>query len=160
MNLPESFKYSLGSLDFPRGILVFLPGSLFFLGSTEQYKAMKIGITFFGSKLDLLCISKVLPIFCVFSKIRLKRKTPGDTWCTRRVPGVGGSRAGALGELPGGALGARPRGTRGGLGGIRGKSPSRGTRGQVSRSEASRAIITRWARDTCPREPLPGDLPR
>ncbi len=63
---------------------------------------MKIGITFFGSKLDLLCISKVLPIFCVFSKIRLKRKTPGDTWRTRRVPGVGGSRAGALGELPGG----------------------------------------------------------
>ena len=63
---------------------------------------MKIGITFFGSKLDLLCISKVLPIFCVFSKIRLKRKTPGDTWRTRRVPGVGGARAGALGELPGG----------------------------------------------------------
>ena len=63
---------------------------------------MKIGITFFGSKLDLLCISKVLPIFCVFSKIRLKRKAPGDTWRTRRVPGVGGSRAGALGELPGG----------------------------------------------------------
>ena len=58
---------------------------------------MKIGITFFGSKLDLLCISKVLPIFCVFSKIRLKRKTPGDTWRTRRVPGEGGSRAGALG---------------------------------------------------------------
>ena len=83
---------------------------------------MKIGITFFGSKLDLLCISKVLPIFCVFSKIQLKRKAPGDTWRTRRVPGVGGSRAGALGELPGGALGARPRGTRGGLGSIRGSS--------------------------------------
>ena len=63
---------------------------------------MEIGITFFGSKMDLLCISKVLPIFCVFSKIRLKRKTPGDTWRTRRVPGEGGSRAGALGELPGG----------------------------------------------------------
>src|SRR5436190_1861013 len=35
---------------------------------------MKIGIIFFGSKLDLLCISKVLTIFCVFYKIRWKRK--------------------------------------------------------------------------------------
>src|SRR5436190_9940684 len=134
--MPHLNNYSLDSLDFPRGILVFLTGLLFFLGSTEQYKAMKIGITFFGSKKDLLCTSKVLPIFCVFSKIRLKRKAPGDTWRTRRVPGEGGSRAGALGELPGGgfsghgplgelpggALGARPRGTRGGLGSIRGSS--------------------------------------
>ena len=60
---------------------------------------------------------------------------------------MGLSGLGPLGELPGGALGARPRGTRGGLGGLRGKSPGRGTRGQVSRSEASGAIITRWARD-------------
>src|SRR6266508_4726004 len=73
-NLPETNKYSLDSLVFPRGNLVFLPGLVFFLGSTEQYEAMKIGITFFGSKLDLLCISKVLTIFCVFSKIRWKRK--------------------------------------------------------------------------------------
>src|SRR5438128_679923 len=84
---------------------------------------MKIGITFFGSKLDLLCISKVLTIFCVFSKIRLKRNAPGDTWRARRVPGrslgaglsgrghseSSGRALGArpLGELPGGALGAR-----------------------------------------------------
>src|SRR6266542_3214357 len=138
MNLPESFKYSLGSLDFPRGILVFLPGSLFFLGSTEQYKAMKIGITFFGSKLDLLCISTVLPIFCVFSKIRLKRKAPGDTWRTRRVPGVGGSRAGALGGLPDEAYGL-------------------GTRGQVAYSQASGGRLTAGILgDRCRVRRLPG----
>src|SRR5436853_3644108 len=74
IKMPHLNNYSLDSLDFPRGILVILPGLVFFLGSTEQYKAMKIGITFFGSKLDLLCISKVLTIFCVFSKIRRKRK--------------------------------------------------------------------------------------
>src|SRR6266511_2769727 len=70
----EIIKHSLDSLVFLRGNFVFLPGLVFFLGSTEQYKAMKIGITFFRSKLDLLCISKVLTIFCVFSKIRWKRK--------------------------------------------------------------------------------------
>src|SRR6266542_3109979 len=65
-NLLESTKHSLGLLDFPRGSLVFLPGLVFFLGSTKQYKAMKIGIIFFGVKMDLLCISKVSLIFCVF----------------------------------------------------------------------------------------------
>ena len=64
--MPHLNNYSLDSLDFPRGILVILPGLVFFLGSTEQYKAMKFGITFFGSKLDLLCISKVSLLFCVF----------------------------------------------------------------------------------------------
>src|SRR6266498_888732 len=87
-DLPETNKHSLDSLVFPRGNLVFLPVLVFFLGSTEQYKAMKIGITFFRSKLDLLCISKVLTIFCVFSKVRRKRNTAGDTWRARRVPGV------------------------------------------------------------------------
>src|SRR6266498_3615616 len=77
-DLPETNKHSLDSLVFPRGNLVFLPGLVFFLGSTEQYKAMRIGITFFGSKLDLLCISKVLTIFCVFSKNSVDKKTlPG-----------------------------------------------------------------------------------
>src|SRR6266542_803857 len=74
MEMPQLNKHSLDTLNFPRGILVFLLGLVFFLGSTEQYKAMKIGITFFGSKLDLLCISKVLTIFCEISKIRWKRK--------------------------------------------------------------------------------------
>src|SRR5438128_2726277 len=109
---------------------------------------MKIGITFFGSKLDLLCISKVLPIFCVFSKIRLKRKAPGDTWRTRRVPGVGGSRAGALGELPGGALGARP------LGELPG-----GALG-LAHSESSREGLSGSAtRDTWRVREHPGELP-
>src|SRR6266498_5453972 len=122
ISLPQLNKHSLGSLNFPRGILVFLPGLVFFLGSTEQYKAMKIGITFFGSILDLRCISKVLNIFCVFSKFRLEeRRSRGHVACSPSARGslsVRGSRAGALGELPGGALGARPRGTRGGLGRI------------------------------------------
>src|SRR6266540_2741647 len=74
ISLPQLNKHSLNTLNFPRGILAFLLGLVFFLGSTEQYKAMKIGITFFGSKLDLLCISKVLTIFCVFSKFRRKEK--------------------------------------------------------------------------------------
>src|SRR5436853_7528627 len=63
IKMPHLNNYSLDSLDFPRGILVILPGLVFFLGSTEQYKAMKIGITFFGSKMDLL-----------------------DTWCIRGHP--------------------------------------------------------------------------
>src|SRR5438128_397541 len=92
----------------------------------EQYKAMKIGITFFGSILDLLCISKVLTISCVFSKFRLeKRRSRGHVACSPSAQGnlsVWGSPAGALGELPGGVLGARPPGTRGGLGSIRGFS--------------------------------------
>ena len=55
--------------------------------------------------------------------------TPGDTWHARRVlrgdHSVWGlSGLGPLGELPGGALGARPRGTRGGLGSIRGGLPA------------------------------------
>src|SRR6266508_4705326 len=96
-DLPETNKHSLDSLVFPRGNLVFLPGLVFFLGSTEQYEAMKIGITFFGSKLDLLCMSKVLTIFCVFSKIRWEKKTlPGTRGVLAECPGVvsrcGGSR--------------------------------------------------------------------
>src|SRR6266508_5321390 len=112
MEMPQLNKHSLDSLNFPRGILVFLLGLVFFLGSTEQYKAMKIGITFFRSILDLLCISKVLTISCVFSKFRLeKRRSRGHVACSPSARGslsVWGSRAGALGELPGGVLGARP----------------------------------------------------
>src|SRR5437016_2601384 len=93
---------------------------------------MKIGITFFGSKLDLLCISKVLIIFWVFSKIRLKRNAPGDTWRARRVPrrslGAGLSGRGTR-RAPEGALGARPLGELPGgalgLGSIRGGLPAR-----------------------------------
>src|SRR5438105_12469187 len=115
ISLPQLNKHSLGSLNFPRGILVFLLGLVFFLGSTEQYKAMKIGITFFESKLGLLCISKVLTIFCVFSKIRLKRKS---------LPGTRGMLAECPGWSPGvGALGARS--TR--------RAPGRGSRGTATR---------------------------
>src|SRR6266542_799874 len=75
ISLSQLNKHSLDSLYFSQGhISPFTRFSILFLGSTEQYKAMKIGITFFGSKLDLLCISKVLTIFCVFSKIRWKKK--------------------------------------------------------------------------------------
>src|SRR5438105_2013635 len=66
IEMPQLNKYSLESLNFPRGILVFLLGLVFFLGSTKQEKAMKIGFTFFGAKMDLLCISKVSMHFCVF----------------------------------------------------------------------------------------------
>src|SRR6266540_1797385 len=161
ISLPQLNKHSLGLLNFLRGILVFLPGLVFFLGSTEQYKAMKIGITFFGSILDLWCISKVLNIFCVFSKFRLeRRRSRGHVACSPSARGslsVWGSRAGALGERPGGVLGARP--TRGAPGrGSRGSatrdtwrarehpgdSPGRGTRGQVSCSEDSRIWLTGW----------------
>src|SRR5207244_3467483 len=98
-------------LVFPRGNLVFLPGLVFFLGSSEQYEAMKIGITFFGSKLDLLCISKVLTIFCVFSKIRWKIKHSwGHVVCSPSARGD--LSVGALGramhseKYPGGVLGS------------------------------------------------------
>src|SRR5437762_5561781 len=88
-DLPETNKHSLDSLVFPRGNLVFLPGLVFFLDSTEQYKAMKIGITFFESKLDLLCISKVLTIFYVFSRIRRKRKhSLGHVACSPGARGL------------------------------------------------------------------------
>src|SRR5438105_10872348 len=97
---------------------------------------MKIGIAFFGSKLDLWCISNVLSIFWTFSKFGLEeRRSRGHVACSpsaREVsrcgalgPGAlgelreGFSGHGPLGELPGGALGARPRGTRGWLGSIR-----------------------------------------
>src|SRR6266508_3926369 len=87
-DLPETNKHSLDSLVFPRGNLVFLLGLVFFLGSTEQYKAMKIGITFFGSKSDLLCISKVLTIFCVFPKVRRKKKhSRGHVACSPSARG-------------------------------------------------------------------------
>src|SRR5438105_12555600 len=88
---------------------------------------MKIGIAFFGSKLDLWCISNVLSIFWTFSKFGLEeRRSRGHVACSpsaREVsqcgalgPGAlgelreGFSGHGPLGELPGGALGARPRG--------------------------------------------------
>ena len=72
MEVPQINKYILGLLNFPRGSLIFLQGLVFFLGIAKQDKAMKIGIIFFGVKIDLLCISKVSLIFCVFL-IRLKR---------------------------------------------------------------------------------------
>ena len=66
IEMPQLNKYSLDSLNFPRGSLVFLQGLVFFLGSTKQDKAMKIGIIFFGVKMDLLCISKVSLISVYF----------------------------------------------------------------------------------------------
>ena len=64
--MPQLNKYSLDSLNFPRGSLVFLKGLEFFLGSTKQDKAMKIGFTFFRAIFDLLCISESSMHFCVF----------------------------------------------------------------------------------------------
>src|SRR6266498_3352564 len=87
ISLPQLNKHSLDTLNFPRGILVFLLGLVFFLGSTEQYKAMKIGITFFGSKMDLLCIYKVLSALC--SVERLDAEWAGEA--VRR--GAGGTPA-------------------------------------------------------------------
>src|SRR6266508_1090942 len=70
--MPQLNKYSLDLLNFPRGILVFSLGFVFFLCSTKQYKAMKIDFTVFRAKVDLLCISEVPNHFCVFL-IWLKR---------------------------------------------------------------------------------------
>src|SRR6266540_1563771 len=66
IEMPQLNKYSLDLLDFPGGILVFLLGLVFFLCSTKQYKAMKIGFTFFQAIFDLLCISESSMHFCVF----------------------------------------------------------------------------------------------
>ena len=80
IEMPQFNKYSLDSLDFLRGSLVFLLGLVFFLGSAKQDKAMKIGFTFFRAKIDLLCISKDSKHFCVFL-IRLKSVyTRGADW--------------------------------------------------------------------------------
>ena len=64
--MPQLNKYSLDSLNFPRGSLVFLLGLIFFLDSAKQDKAMKIGFTFFRAIFDLLCISESSMHFCVF----------------------------------------------------------------------------------------------
>src|SRR6266542_1495197 len=57
---------------------------------------MKIGITFFGSKMDLWCISKVLSIFWTFSKFGLEeRRSRGHVACSPSAREV--SRCGALG---------------------------------------------------------------
>ena len=50
--------HNLGICNFPRGILVFSLGLVFFLCGTKQYKAMKIDFTFFGAKW----------IYCAFPK--------------------------------------------------------------------------------------------
>ena len=50
--------HSLGIWNFPRGILVFSLGLVFFLCGTKQYKAMKIDFTFFEQKW----------IYCAFLK--------------------------------------------------------------------------------------------
>src|SRR5438045_9656764 len=64
---------------------------------------MKIGIAFFGSKLDLWCISKVLSIFWTFSKFGLEeRRSRGHVACSpsaREVSRCGALGPGALGEL-------------------------------------------------------------
>ena len=65
--------YSLGICNFPRGILVFSLGLVFFLCVTKQYKAMKIDFTFFRAKMDLLCISEDSLLFCSFINM-LKNK--------------------------------------------------------------------------------------
>src|SRR5438105_7581120 len=121
---------------------------------------MKIRVTFFRSKLDLLCISKVLTIFCVFSKIRWKRKhsrghvagspsARGDSsvWALGRAAHSestreGFSRLGHAGHVAGsGASGVAPGesvlGTRVLLGGLPDVACGLGTRGQVACSEAS-----------------------
>src|SRR5438105_14365958 len=78
--------------------------------------------------MNLLCISKVSLFFlCIL--IRLKKESlRGHVACSPSalggLPVWGLSGRGPLGELPGGALGARPRRTRGGLGSIRGILPA------------------------------------
>ena len=129
---------------------------------------MKIGITFFGSKLDLLCISKVLTIFCVFSKIRWKRKhsrghvagspsARGDSsvWALGRAAHSestreGFSRLGHAGhaagsEASGVSLPAGYSGTGVLLGGLPDEAYGLGTRGQVACSEASGGSLTHSA---------------
>src|SRR5438105_13773941 len=103
---------------------------------------MKIGIAFFGSKLDLWCISKVLSIFWTFSEFGLEKKrcSRGHVACSPSAREV--SRCGALGpghsESSGrgsrgtahsessreGLSGIGPLVTRGGLGSIRGVLPA------------------------------------
>jgi len=122
-----------------------LPGLVFFLGSTEQYKAMKVGITFFRSKLDLLCISKVLTIFCVFSKIRRKKikHSRGHVACSPSARGdlsVGLSGARRTRKNTREGFSVRALGTRGDSGDIRRNSPGCGTR------------------DTCRTRRLPGGV--
>ena len=58
--------HSLGICNFPRGILVFSLGLVFFLCGTKQYKAMKIDFIVFRAKMELLCISEAPNHFCVF----------------------------------------------------------------------------------------------
>ena len=93
---------------------------------------MKIGITFFGSKMDLWCISKVLSIFWTFSKLGLEKGAPGDTWRARRVP-VRSLGAGLSGRGHSESSGRGSRGTAysessreglSGLGSIRGVLPA------------------------------------
>ena len=120
---------------------------------------MKIGITFFGSKLDLLCISKVLTIFCVFSKIRLKRNAPGDTWRARRVRGslsVWGSRGTAHSESSREGLSGLGHAVHVAGSGASGGFSRLGTRGHVARSAAPGENPTRWTRGAlgCFREGL------
>ena len=86
IEMPQLNKYSLDSLNFPRGTLVFLQGLVFFLGSTKQDKAMKIGFTFLWAKMDLLCISKVSLLFlCIFNLVEKRlhawRWLCGDRGC-------------------------------------------------------------------------------
>src|SRR6266540_113996 len=48
--MPELNKHSLSVYHFPRGILVFLLGLVFFQCSVNHNKAVKIGFIFFMSK--------------------------------------------------------------------------------------------------------------
>src|SRR5438128_2023589 len=110
---------------------------------------MKIGITFFGSKLDLLCISKVLTIFCVFSKIRLKRNAPGDMWRARRVRcslSVWGSRGTAHSESSREGLSGLGHAVHVAGSGASGGFSRLGTRGHVARSAAPGENPTHWTR--------------
>ena len=129
---------------------------------------MKIGIAFFGSKLDLWCISKVLSIFWTFSKFGLEeRRSRGHVACSpsaREVSRCGALGPGALGELREGFSGHGPLVTRGGLGSIRGVLPAGysgtrvvlaglpdvvyglGTRGQVAFSATSGGSLSRGTR--------------
>ena len=133
---------------------------------------MKIGIAFFGSKLDLWCISKVLSIFWTFSKFGLeKRRSRGHVACSPSAREV--SRCGALGPAHSESSGRGSRGTAhsessreglSGLGSIRGVLPAGysgtrvvlaglsdvvyglGTRGQVAFSATSGGSLLRGTR--------------
>src|SRR6266542_3464108 len=137
--MPQLINYSLDLLNFPRGILVFLPGLVFFLGSTEQYKAMKLELHFSDQKWIYGAFPKFYQFSGHFLNLGWKKALPGTRGALAECPGglsVRGSRAGGTRRVPGGVLGAR----------LTRRAPGRGSRGSATR-------------DTWPAREHPGSSP-